>query len=371
MRQLASIQKIDGIYEHPNADKLDIAQVGGWKSIVRKDEFKVGDVVVYLEIDAWVPHSIAPFLSKNQPPREYMGVQGERLKTMKLRGVLSQGLILPLDSLSVVGYKWKLSDDGVQLIESHTSDSHKYSLGSDITELIGVLKWEPSDTATLDGTFKSSFPQFIRKSDQDRIQNSWTHLIQSAEYLDMRWEMTTKLDGSSMTVYQRDGEFGVCSRERDLVEDTVNTYWKVAIQSEMREKLQRLGMNIALQGELMGEGIQSNLEKIKGHQFYLYDIFLIDVGRYATILERTEIMFKLNSFTNNPIEHVPFLGYLPSISEYPTLDDFMQFCESIGDGRSLNALTREGVVFKSTTLDELGEIKSFKVISNKYLLKND
>jgi RNA ligase (TIGR02306 family) len=103
MRKLASIQKIKEILEHPNADRLEVAVVNGWKTVVKKDQFKVGDSVVYFEIDSWIPHDIAPFLTKpGHSPKEYLGVKGQRLKTQKIRGVISSGLILPLSILESV-----------------------------------------------------------------------------------------------------------------------------------------------------------------------------------------------------------------------------------------------------------------------------
>jgi RNA ligase (TIGR02306 family) len=95
MRKLASIRKIADIRPIPDADAIEVAVVDGWKVVVKKGEYSVGDLAVYLEIDAWVPHALAPFLSKGQEPREYNGVKGERLRTVKLRGQVSQGLLLP------------------------------------------------------------------------------------------------------------------------------------------------------------------------------------------------------------------------------------------------------------------------------------
>ena len=92
-RKMATIRKISKINQIDGADAIELAHVDGWQSVVKKGEYKEGDVVVYLEVDSWVPHELAPFLSKGKEPREFNGVRGERLKTIKLRGVLSQGLI--------------------------------------------------------------------------------------------------------------------------------------------------------------------------------------------------------------------------------------------------------------------------------------
>ena len=96
-RKLATVRCIDSIDPIPGADAIEVATVGGWKTVVaKKDGFKAGDLAIYCEVDSWIPTELAPFLSKGNEPREYNGVKGERLRTIKLRGTLSQGLILPM-----------------------------------------------------------------------------------------------------------------------------------------------------------------------------------------------------------------------------------------------------------------------------------
>lgn len=349
IRKLASIKKIETLPPHPNADKLDIAYIGGWRAVVKKSEFNEGDLVVYCEIDSHIPLKLAPFLEKSNKVRTVNGVDGVVLKSIRLRGELSQGLILPLSVLST----------DIIPVE-----------GLDVSEDLNITKWEPPQPALLSGVTKGPFPSFIRKTDQSRIQNIWEELSNpDNNYIDNQWEVTTKLDGSSMTVYLNDGEFGVCSRNQELRETEDNTFWKVARQNNMEKKLRSLGRNIALQGELIGEGIQGNHEKIKGHEFYLYDIYLIDEGRHATVDERTSISFHLNyNIMDSHIEWVPSLGIMGFDFTNISLEDFMDHCDSLDGGVSLKAKTREGVVFKATKVNKLNEVESFKVISNNYLL---
>ena len=99
-RKLACVKRIDDLLAIEGADKIEVAVVGGWKVVVKKGDFKKGELAVYLEIDSWVPTEVAPFLTKSgHEPKDYNGVKGERLKSKKLRGIVSQGLLLPLDSL--------------------------------------------------------------------------------------------------------------------------------------------------------------------------------------------------------------------------------------------------------------------------------
>ena len=347
-RKLASIAEITYIKPIEGADAIECAIVnGGWPVVVKKGEYQVNDLAIYLEIDSWVPHELAPFLSKGQEPREYNGVKGERLKTVKLRGQVSQGLLLPKTILDEKGL-WPLAGNPV---------------GHDLTNQLGIQKWEPPIPSQLQGTMRGNFPHFIPKTDQERCQNLRKDIFET--HKDDVYEVTIKLDGSSMTVYVKDGEVGVCSRNIDLVETEGNTFWKSAREQNIVDTLLELsaenGEEYAIQGELIGEGIQGNPEKLTGHKFFLFDIYSITVGRYLKVDERYSILDKLN-MNGASIEHVPIVESSLRVAQaYETIDELLEFAE----GPSLNPQTkREGLVFKSWESDF-----SFKAISNSYLLK--
>lgn len=342
IRKLASIAEITYIKPIEGADAIECAIVnGGWPVVVKKGEYQVGDVAIYLEIDSWVPHELAPFLSKGQEPREYNGVKGERLRTVKLRGQISQGLLLPIDL------------------------TFFRDPGTDVTETLGIQKWEPPIPAQLQGTMKGNFPHFIPKTDQERCQNLRKEIFE--EHKGETYEVTTKLDGSSMTVYVKDGEIGVCSRNIDLKETEGNSFWKAAREQNIVEALAHIsedkGEEYAIQGELIGEGIQGNPEKLTGQRFYLFDIYSITESRYLKPQERYSIMDKMNLFYDADVEHVPFIDTVCGVTnEFGTIDDLLAFAE----GPSLNPQTkREGLVFKSYDSDF-----TFKAIANSYLLKH-
>lgn len=346
IRKLASIAEITYIKSIEGADAIECAIVnGGWPVVIRKGEYKVGDVAIYLEIDSWVPHELAPFLSKGQEPREYNDVKGERLRTVKLRGQVSQGLLLPIN------------------LDSPLADA--VSLGDDVTDILKIQKWEPPIPAQLQGMMKGNFPHFIPKTDQERCQNLRKDIFET--HKDETYEVTTKLDGSSMTVYVKNGEVGVCSRNIDLIETEGNSFWKAARDQNLVVALARIsedkGEEYAIQGELIGEGIQGNPEKLKGQRFFLFDIYSITEGRYLRIGERYSIMDKMNNIYGANIEHVPIIdGNLHVAQKYNTIDELLEYAE----GPSLNPQTkREGLVFKSMSNDF-----TFKAISNSYLLKH-
>ena len=341
MRHLATVQKILKLEAHPNADRLEIATVLGWKCVVQKGLHQEGDLAVWMEIDSWVPNSLTNLTKEGKEPKEYEGVLGERLRTVKLRGQISQGLLLPLGDLPNI----------LLPVDSLTE-------GQDLTEALGILKYEPPIPACLAGQIKGMFPSFIRKTDQERIQNLPEYF---EEHKDLLFEVSVKLDGSSTTGYHRDGDVGVCSRNLDLKEDDNNSFWKVIKKIGLLEGLKNLGRNLAVQGELIGEGIQTNNEKLTGQEFYVFDIWDIDQHRYLTRPERVEVLSALGP----QVKEVPILFTTMAVFQaYPDMESLLAFA---GAGPSLRANIREGLVFKSTTLVN-GETISFKAINNSYLL---
>ena len=336
MRKLATIRKIDELRPIPEADAIESAVIGGWTVVVKRGEFSEGDLAVYCEIDSWIPHALAPFLSKGKEPRVYDGIAGERLRTMKLRGQLSQGLLLNLDAV--------------------IPQTNSFVEGDDVSELLGIVKYEAPVPAQLAGEVKGMFPGWIQKTDQERVQNLKQELEhwKSERHL---WEITEKLDGSSMTVYLRDGEFGVCSRNLELKPNPDNSLWKVAVRNDLEGKLRALGRNVALQGELIGEGIQGNPYKIRAQEFYLFDVYDIDRACYFTPDERKSLALEHN------INHVPVFGTYET-NESTTIESLLQYAEGGSVMGDITGPTREGLVFKSQTMQ-----CSFKAISNKFLLK--
>lgn len=337
-RKLATVRRIDEIRPIEGADAIEAAVVGGWTVVVKRGEYAAGHLAVYLEIDSFVPTELAPFLTKpGHEPKEFNGVKGERLRTVKLRGQISQGLLLPVSA--VYG---KIEPLDIQE-------------GRDITELLGIQKWEAPVPAQLAGQVRGNFPGFISKTDQERIQNLTAELREWQDNSQFTWEVTEKLDGSSMTVYVRDEDAGVCSRNLDLKQDAANTFWRVALAEDLIGKIRSIGRNLALQGELIGEGIQGNRYKIVGQTFRLFDIFDIDRGDYLKPQERREIAAALD------IKHVPVISTELVIAEY------VQGLLTMAEGKSVlnSAAEREGLVFKCNTFGG----PSFKAISNKFLLK--
>jgi RNA ligase (TIGR02306 family) len=355
-RKLVSVRTISDIQPIEGADMIELAIVDGWKVVVAKNVgHKVGDKVIYCEIDSFLPiRDEFEFLRKSSY-KKMGGEEGFRLKTIKLRGQVSQGLILPLSVLK--------STDIVKVTTVKTEWGNQYELfaedgepmvevGDDVTEVLGVVKYEPPIPAELSGKVKGFFPSFLRKTDEERVQNL-TKEYENYKSLGRKFYVTEKLDGSSSTFYYKDGVFGVCSRNLELIETEGNTFWKVARELDLENKMRDFGVNISLQGELIGEGIQGNPYKIKGQTVRFFNLFDIDLQVYHSLAHLDRALGVMG------LKMVPIVDEFFELPD--TIEKLLQYAE---DKSVLNSnFDREGVVIRSND-----RTISFKVISNKFLL---
>ena len=363
IRKLVQIKRVDAISPIEGADFIELAHIGGWQCVVKKNEFKVNDNGLYFEIDSFLPASDQRFeFLKARGTKMLYCKEGMRLRSIRLKGQISQGLLLPLSSFT----------------EAEIT-------APDIAEALGVIKYEvpAGSNAHLRGETRRNFPSFICKTDQERVQNLTKEI---KEHAGERFETTIKLDGSSMSCYYYDGDVGVCSRNVDLkvykkesrldkfksflafmftgkqrprqVYDD-NAFVRTAHQTGLLKALSggKFG-NIAVQGELLGPKIQKNREDLKDFQLFVFDIWNINKQRYLTPEERWKCFESLKEVAN--IEHIPIL------EKYFVLNHSVSELLQIAEGPSLNNPVREGIVFKSHD-----SRFSFKAVSNQFLLKED
>ncbi len=327
MRKLASIRVISQVLEHNNAEKLGIYMIEGWQVIDQKDRYKAGDKVVYCEIDSFLPlNPEFEFLRKTSFRK--MGVlEGFRLRTIRLRGELSQGLIMPL---SVLG------------------DDHSFDIGDDVSEYLSIVKYEPPIPEHLSGEVLGLFPGYIPKTDEERVQNLDYDLLKLHTYF-----VTEKLDGSSCTMFLSDNYFGVCSRNLELKETDGNAYWNAARRMDVENVLRNTGRNLALQGELIGAKIQSNPYKINHTAFRLFKIYDIDSKRFVDISE----MYAFADAHRIPV--------VPLIHDNFSLPTTMGELLKLADGHSAlrSETIREGLVLIAKDDKDI----HFKAISNLFL----
>ena len=375
MRKLASIRRIADIQPIEGADAIEVAVVDGWKVVVKRGEFAVGDLALYLEIDSWVPHELAPFLSKGQEPRVYNGVKGERLRTIRLRGQVSQGLLLPICVAEDYINIWCNSDGSD--IPVNLPERLEIKEGADLTEILGIQKWEAVLPAQLQGQAAGMFPtDLIPKTDQERIQNCfgdiqkrakrfatekvWNAETQTleehpvvipADFKEPTYEVTLKLDGSSCTIFRWENELRVCSRNLELKindENRDNSFVAMALKVG-----HRIPNGVAVQGELMGPGIQGNREGFTETRFFVFDIYDIDNRFYIDSISR---QVACNEYG---------IDMVPVIDARAVAPESVDAGLAMAEGASINHKVREGLVWKCNEDPSF----SFKTISNAFLLK--
>ena len=418
MRKLASIQKIDLITPIEGADNIEKATIKGWEVVVKKGEFKAGDIVVYCEIDSILPDGMNPEdltllketektlkarmselgISKNKDlyssedatiksllaeidtiqkrntryEFEFLRDRKFRIKSIKLRGVISQGIIFPTSILN----NFKTSFD----------------IDTDLTELLGVIKYEPIEEmcneeiiVTEDTKYlalvrirehlrhfvlrhksirwmskffptakKIDFPStIISKTDEERIQNI-PEILERAKDID--FYVTEKVDGTSCTMIYKDDKFLVCGRNGCYITPVGNHYWGVALKYKVKNILKSIGHNIAIQGEVIGNGIQGN-HYHKSLELRIFTIKNLDTNTYYTVNEIKEFSEKYG------IPIVPIL--FESTKLKPTVKEMLEFAE--GKSELYDGEIREGMVWRENSNEH--RRLSFKCISNQYLLK--
>jgi len=348
-RKLASVRRIAEIKKIDGADKIVAYRVDGWWVVDSVDKYQLNELVVYLEPDSWFPKHVAPFLCK--AVKSFNGVEGERLRTVKLRGQLSQGLLLPM---SVLPLAREITPATAVLWKSFVA----WEAGDDVTEALGIQKYEKPLSPQLAGLAKGNFPSFLKKTDQERIQNL-TREFEDWKARGLTFEVTEKLDGSSMTVFFKDGKVGVCSRNLELIEDDSNTFWKVAKKSCPMEGVDpSTCQEIAVQGELIGPGVQGNPYNRSEPYMFVFNVWDIQTGNY---MEPVKCRGMANAFTE-------LMGHVPVVAIRQKLPETIGEVLAMSDGISVLAnVPREGLVWKC----EQDPSISFKAISNKWLLKNE
>lgn len=340
MRQLATIQQISDVQPIPGADAIEKIRIGGWWCVAKKGEFSIGDPCVYFEIDSLLPYGVPQFEFLAARSRAVTialdggeTATGYRLRTVRLRGQISQGLALPVSAFGLGGAT------------------------GDVSELLGIHKWEPPISKQMAAMTYGPFPAFIPKTDEERVQNLGDTV---ARHVGETFYVTEKLDGCSVTIYRTAERIGVCSRNWDLLDG--NLYWNAARQAGALD----LPEGFAIQGEIIGESIQGNPLKLKGQQLFVFNVYDIGDGRFMDFTDMRRFC------ADHGLKAVPVVDAAFSLPS-----DIAELVE-MADGKSLlnAAADREGLVFRPLK-EQREEIRggmsrlSFKAISNRYLLEGD
>jgi RNA ligase (TIGR02306 family) len=331
MRALVTVQRVKAITAIPDSDFLEAVHIMGWVCVVKKGEFKEGDLGVYFEVDSFLP--VDPryeFLRSSSYRENSDNGKGFRIRTAKMRGQLSQGLFLPL---------------------SRFPELEGFHEGDDVTEKLGVKKWYIPETSSAGGTIIGDRPNGIPASDEIRIQSALELLD---ELRGKPYYITTKMDGTSGIVYYIDGKIGCCSRNKEIKDEADSLYWQPVYHYGLKEKLEKYGKNIVLTGEICGPGIQKNRLRLSAQEWYVFDVKDWDSGGYVPYDKMLEICAALG------IPVVPLEERGDSFAY--TLEELLEKAR----GKYPSGLDKEGIVVRDLMSPKA---VSFKVLNNDALLK--
>lgn len=353
MRKLATIQFISWLSPIEWADRLEIAKVLWRECVVEKWKFCVWEMIVYCEVDSFLPELPEYEFLRARCFKIYDGKGWFRIKTIKLKWQVSQWLILP-----------------------RTKDVMKYSIGDDVAEQLWIIKYDLEllkERSVQQHTrrkyklikwllysilirakvklwiikYDKPFPSFIPKTDEERVQNC-VELLEKYKWKD--FVVHEKLDWSSITCYLRKWKFWVCSRNLELV-NTDNQYREAVtrlwVEQMMRDTF--WDRNIAIQWELVWPNIQNNRYKFNDTKIYWFTCFDIDKQKRVS----TAILW-----IDNTVPYIDTVEVHENISERVWISEWKSYIN--------NSVTREWIVVRS-----LDESISFKVINPNFLLEND
>jgi RNA ligase (TIGR02306 family) len=343
-RKLASVQRVLDVSPIENADAIELVRINGWQCVTKKGEFTPGDRGVFFEIDAvppdtevfrflWTPRAAAEAGEVVERPAKF------RIRTMRLRGALSQGLFLPLAALGL--------------------DPDAVAEGDDLTERLGVGKYEPPAPAGM-GDWRAPFPAVLPKTDEMRVQSVPAVLD---EMRGRPYAITLKYDGTSATflIDPRTGEFHACARNHSVA-DGDNLYWHVARALDIEARLRATGNGrYAVQGEIVGPGVQKNPLGLKTVALFAFNVYDLEAAGYLGHDAARAVLADLGIPAVETVETGEAFAY--------TQDDLLRLAEGKYPGTSNE---REGIVIRprgEAYSPALGGRLSFKAISNRYLLK--
>ena len=340
MRSLVTIQEILDVKPIEGADVIELVLIKGWQCVAKKGEFRKGDLCVYFEVDSYLPiDERYEFLRRSSHRNnEYMG-EGFRVKTMTMRGELSQGLALPISLYPEIAPR----------------------IGLDVTDQLGVRKWEQPETASSSGAEIGEKPFGIPTTDETRLQ-SMPEFLEA--FKGKPYYITTKMDGTSCTIYCMEGKVGVCGRNYEYKEDpATSAIWAWVHKHGVKDKLLELGENIAVQGEFCGAGIQKNRMKLLEPTLYVFDVVMLfegGGGKKAGLAELRRYCERLG------LDMVP-------IEE--TGEDFNYTLAELLEkarGKYASGLDKEGIVVRTQEAGHdytINHKASFKVLNNDFLKK--
>jgi RNA ligase (TIGR02306 family) len=341
--KLATIEKIHSVQPHPNPEvlKLEVGKIKEWPVVVQKGQYKDGDLVVFIQIDSIVPET---------PYFEFMRRQKFKVWNAKFKGAPSQGLVC---SLSIMPERTGFDGDGNEreiILQE----------GDDVTEVLGVTKYEKPLDVSVMGDAVGGFPtNLVPITDEDNLLNYSATLN---EFMGKECYVSIKADGSSMTVIHQNGQVRICSRRLEQKEGT--GFWRIAEVYDLPNKLRKLGKDLAIQAEACGGKIQGNPMGLAKPSMFVFNIRDLTTGKWYDWNQTKELCASLDiptvkllvePFIFNETHTVSYLQNLANIAQYVTAN--------------FETKRGEGIVLRPTTptySTVLGKSLSVKILNQEY-----
>lgn len=367
MRDLAYIAKIGKLNPIPDKDRIELATVAGWNVIVEKGKYAVGDLVIYCEYDTILPagNPNFEFLRKRCYSKLY---DGFRIRNMSMAGVFSQGIVFPLD-----------------ILPSENKKGSVYKEGLNVAELLGVKKYDPQELEEMEllkkkkhskilkyfmknKTFrkvwtslhtkpKKGYPETVKKSDETNIQKVFEEFKEN--YNREKFYVSEKLEGQSSTFLLEKNKYRFLSHNIDVTK-AGNTNWKKvsdknSIETKLRKYKKKHKIELAIQGEIVGPGVQKNIYGFSELQLFIFKITNVKTGEAFNFYKMKEIAGEIG------IPLVPVLSTKKTLEEFNSIDEILEY--SNGESLLKKGVKREGLVFRSMENQSIG----FKAKSPEYL----
>jgi len=367
MRKLASIELVTGVRPIEGADRVEVLQILGWEVVSKKGDFRVGDLCVYCQCDSIMPE---------KPEFEFLRERKFRIKIIRLKKQISQGIAFPLSILP----SFIINKSCIE--------------GTDVTDILGIVKHDPQlqEEKALAEQLKSKskinkffmnfafyryiyfkfnkkdkgWPSWIQHTDEERIQKCAGLVINRPN---QEWYISEKVDGSSGTFFVEKTRkwgipklnFGVCSRNIRLSKPDESAYWKMAKKYALREKLLLLRKaSIVVQGECTGGKLQGNKYKLPELDFFVFNV--IDNGtRYSW--DKMVTFCNHLGFKTVPLVQETWVSNIEGRHIQEIVKELVAM--SIGKSALNKDIWREGIVVRLKSNPNI----SFKVVNPEFLLK--
>lgn len=371
-RKLASVQTVKAIKPIEGADRIEIVQILNWDCVARKGEYRVGDKVIYFEIDSLLPDIPAFEFLKGSSWSQKLSKY--KISTHKFRNQISQGLVIPI-SQAVEIYDQINPDYADTALPEEMMNPVE---GTDLTELLKIEKYEPPvSNGALGDIIHHEW--YIPKTDEERIQVCAADVLPT--YMNSEqddWYSSIKLDGTSCTVGLFDDAFLIGGRnqfykDENMYTTTVNKYFENGAKEKFENYKAINGIYVAFQGELCGPGIQGNKLGLKEKEWFIFNVFVSKTGKNGSYV-KCDLLYMLKLCEEFGLKHVPLIDvedkfkFDPEETVDNTVEKLLKYVDDIKyrkyfEDASPNQIA-EGVVFRTEDMTY-----SFKVVSNKYLLK--